>query len=59
MAVEDHPRYAEWLSAFDHRNEAERRYIEARLMKSHTLNAAQADLQKAQAEYNKICGELD
>jgi len=58
MAVEDHPVYEIWKSAFDHRNEAERRYREAQVRKDVALTTYRRDYDEAQAAYDVICDEL-
>lgn len=59
MAVEDHPLYPEWLEAFELRNEAESRFRKAQMDKSAALEAAKADLDKAQLAYDEVCDRLD
>jgi len=61
MAVEDHPQYPEWSSAFDRRNEAERHYYEAKMRKrpAGEIKAAKTDLDKAQAEYDKVSSLIE
>jgi len=58
MAVEDHPKFDEWLAAFGLRNEAESRYIRARMEKSPALETYRSDLANAQKAYDKICDYL-
>ncbi len=61
MPVEDHPKYAEWKAAFEHRNEAERRYYDAKMRNrpQGEINLEKHDLDKAQAAYDKIASEIE
>ena len=61
MAVEDHPKFDAWSKAFDWRNEAERRYNEAKMQRrpEGEIRAAKIDLDKAQAAYDLIADNLD
>ena len=61
MAVEDHPKFDAWSKAFDRRNEAERRYNEAKMQRrpEGEIKAAKIDLDKAQAAYDLIADNLE
>jgi hypothetical protein len=62
MSVEDNPKYFEWKAAFEHRNEAERRYFEAVMAGGRTtgeIELAKRDLDKAQRDYDKIVDEIE
>lgn len=62
MAVENHPLYKKWSKALDHLNEAESRYIKAKMTKTLPkvlVRLAKIDRDKAQAAYDKICDQLD
>jgi hypothetical protein len=60
MAVQDHPLYVKWLTAFHQRNEAERRYLEMGMNKhpEAEIEAAKIDLEKAQEEFAKVSVEI-
>ena len=57
MAVEDHPKFDEYNAARIARNEAKQHLDEMRGKPGE--KAAQADLDKAQAVYDKIADEID
>jgi len=61
MAAEDHPKFAEWLAAFKHRNQTEQRYRRAQMQGNRALavDALRVEYAKAQLAYDKICDELD
>lgn len=58
MPVQNNPDYAKWQAAFDKRNEAERRFYEAKTMNLPTLQARENDLKQAQDDYDVICDGL-
>jgi outer membrane protein TolC len=51
MAVEDHPKFPEWRAALDLLTEAKEAFSSGK--------ATQAEVDKAQAQYDRISGELD
>jgi len=59
MIAEDHPKYAEWSVAFDRRHQAELRYRRAQRDNDPAIAAYKFDFDKAQAEYEAICQELE
>ena len=60
MAVEDHPLYRAWRQAFDHRNEVERRYHEARMNKAlDEVLRLKRELDVVQAAYDAISSRID
>ena len=59
MAIEDHPKYQEWLNSFDHLTAAIKRHGEALLSKSPHLDANKIDMEKAQKVYDEVCEDLD
>lgn len=60
MAVQDHPLYVKWLTAFHHRNEAERRYLEMKMNKrpEGEIHAAKINVENAQKEFDKVSVEI-
>jgi hypothetical protein len=62
MAVESHPLYKKWSKAFDHLQEAERRYAAVKTNKrlpKVLIRLTKAARDKARAEYDQICDQLD
>lgn len=50
MAVEDHPKYAEWLEA--------QKQLTCAKAEAAKGNASQGDVDKAQAEYDRVSAEI-
>jgi hypothetical protein len=58
MAIEDHPLWNDWSVAFDIKNEAEKRYYEAKMRNDPALDAAKHDYDKALRSYDEIAAKL-
>ena len=61
MAVEDHPRYAEWRDALDRFIECEERYREAQMdrMRREEIERRKIARDRALAEYNLIADDIE
>jgi hypothetical protein len=59
MPIEDHPKWAAWRTAFDRRNEAEKRYYEARKRRDPSVASYLRDFELAQEAYDRISAQLD
>jgi hypothetical protein len=59
MIAEDHPKFTQWSVAFDRRHEAERRYKRAQRDKDPAVAEYKLDFDKANADYEAICKELE
>jgi hypothetical protein len=54
----NHPLYPKWAMAFDHRNEAQERYWQARMRGDPALAAYELDMKKAEEVYEEVCSRL-
>lgn len=58
MSVEDNPKFHRWAVAHQIRSLAERRYWLARITKESSVAQLEADLERAQYEYEAVCEEV-